>query len=158
MNTSLGNIIDPTSIASTSTQAEQQSDNSTTTVRTIEDDNIDTRQASNQINIQLPIPTDLLQGNINIPSIISYTTRVMEFVEGYKTLTGDQKKKLVVNTIMGAIEKSSMSAEDKKFIATFLPTFIDTVILASKGILELNVVKQCCSTGPFGKIKTCLGL
>lgn len=87
--------------------------------------------------------------------VITFTALAMRLVERYPTLTGPEKKDLVIRLATRLVsEIPKLKEEDKAaldlMIQMALPSAIDHLIAASKGELELNVA------APSGGFVSCL--
>src|SRR5687767_6747325 len=80
---------------------------------------------------------------LNSGNIILVTIKLMESVELYKNLSGDDKKKLVMEQLNKMIE-SSTNNELKKMMESHVPSIIDNIALASKGLLNINKISPLC--------------
>jgi hypothetical protein len=78
--------------------------------------------------------------------IINLLTSVMQMVETYPSLKGSEKKQLaidIINEILDThIKDETLRASLKLVVTSTVPTVVDVIIKASKGLLELN--KKCC--------------
>jgi len=95
---------------------------------------------------------------ITSTNIIIITSLLIQIVEKYKTLTGNQKKMIVVNTIKKLVNDSKINDDEKKIlnliIENTLPTAIDGFIDAINGNVKFDKVKEksilkklfCCSS------------
>lgn len=96
--------------------------------------------------------------NITSTNIITITSLLIQIVEKYKTLTGNQKKILVINTIKKLVNDAKINDDDKQIlnliIENTLPTVIDGFIDAINGDLKFDKDKSksilkkifCCSS------------
>lgn len=87
--------------------------------------------------------------------VITFTALAMRLVERYPTLTGPEKKSLVIRLATRLVsEIPKLKKEDKAaldlMIQMALPSAIDHLIAASKGELELNIA------APSGGFVSCL--
>lgn len=75
----------------------------------------------------------------SVSSLIKMVTIAMKLVDGYKDLTGAQKKQIVTSIISRIstelVKDEKTSSEVKLFIETILPTMIDVIIDAARGEL-----------------------
>ena len=87
--------------------------------------------------------------SITTGNVLLVIADIMQVVEGYKNLNGLDKKTLVLNCIKTQIDNnSSMTLEEKTSLSLIVNTmaspFIDTVVAASNGDLNLNKICKCC--------------
>jgi len=89
---------------------------------------------------------------INETNIIQITTCIMELVEEYPNITGEQKKKIVIMLISKLVDNSPLNDSKKNIVKTatnlILPAAIDAIVSASKSKFILNIRKKkhgCCS-------------
>lgn len=94
---------------------------------------------------------------LNASNIIIIATELMQIVEKYKTLTGIQKKTLVINVVKKLVNTQFNTPEDKRamelIIDFTLPIVIDNLISAINGNLKFDKEKVksffrklfCCS-------------
>ncbi len=82
---------------------------------------------------------------LNASNIIVIATELMQVVEKYKTLTGSQKKTLVINVIKKLVNSTVDDESDKKTLNTIidltLPTVIDNLINAINGNIKFDKEK-----------------
>lgn len=82
---------------------------------------------------------------INATSIIIITNNLMQIVEKYNDLSGNQKKMLVIDTIKRIINETINDELEKTnlllIVDLTLPKVIDTIISAINGDLKFNVNK-----------------
>jgi hypothetical protein len=83
--------------------------------------------------------------NITASSIMVITNNLMQIVEKYKDLTGNQKKMLVIDTIKRFINETINDSSDKNNLLMIadltLPTVIDTLVSAINGDIKFDVKK-----------------
>ena len=84
-------------------------------------------------------------------SALSFTVKLMELVEKYKTLEGKDKKNLVLQVLKLLVDDSNLSDDEQDKLDIILgitvPYFIDMIVAASQGSLALNKVsKWCCKS------------
>ena len=90
--------------------------------------------------------------SISVASVIIMITTAMVEVEKITSLTGPQKKELVIHVIGRLIDEIPSNQEDKAAIKSafvlFAPSIIDTIVAASRGKYNLNLAsrtkKGCC--------------
>jgi hypothetical protein len=88
----------------------------------------------------------------NLPNIIGYT---MILVSNLKTLTGLQKKDLVMRTITTLItDNKDMSIDSKQILLILAPNLIDYLVKVDKGEIKINTGVSQDITNCFG---SCLG-
>ena len=75
----------------------------------------------------------------------------MEIVETVKEIKGQSKKQLAIDLMHYCIDHvcpSSMPSDHKcelhAFVAKIVPSLIDTVVAASKGLIQINSVATSC--------------
>ena len=95
---------------------------------------------------------------ITSTNIITITSLLIQIVEKYKTLTGNQKKMIVVNTIKKLVNDTKINDDEKKIlnliIENTLPSIINGFIDAINGNIKFDKVKAksilkklfCCSS------------
>lgn len=85
-------------------------------------------------------------------NIVLIASELIQIVEKYKTLTGSQKKMLVINTIKKCVNEQNTTPEEKLalniIIDNTLPHIIDGFINAINGLLNFSKKakksKLCC--------------
>jgi hypothetical protein len=87
--------------------------------------------------------------NMDTNNIISITTNLMQIIEKYPDLKGEEKKFILIHVIKKFV-KDNVDNENQKnvltFIDLFLPSFIDTVISVDKKEIIIKVkkgIKDC---------------
>ena len=91
--------------------------------------------------------------------LILVMSELIQFVEKYKTFTGQQKKSMVINVIKKMINEQTEKYTEEERVAlmlvvnTTLPTMIDTTIDAINGLLKFtkDKTKNTC----FSKFLCC---
>jgi len=87
-------------------------------------------------------------------NILGYAVEIMQIIERFTGLTGDQKLQVLQSAISVVINDSGLPQLEKDalqtLVATILPEFSRIVCLAAKGILDINkkiesACKTCCS-------------
>ncbi len=82
---------------------------------------------------------------IDVTNIISIVTELIQLVEKYKSLTGPQKKMLVISVIRKLVNSQDISQNDKNtiniVIENTVPVVIDSLISAINGKLSFNKTK-----------------
>lgn len=80
--------------------------------------------------------------NITPSNVIIITTQLVQLVEKYKTLTGYQKKMIVINVIKKLVNTHINSEDDKwamnMIIDNTIPSVIDNLVSAINGNLKFN--------------------
>jgi hypothetical protein len=129
-----------------SNQAEQTSDS------TMANDMLDT------LNQVYQYVKSIYGDTITSTNIITITSLLIQIVEKYKSLTGNQKKMIVANTLKKLVNDSKINDDEKKIlnliIENTLPAVIDGFIDAINGNVKFNKVKAksilkklcCCSS------------
>lgn len=84
-------------------------------------------------------------------NILNYAIEIMQNVERFTGLTGDQKLRVLQSAITIIIRDSNLSALEKEalqaLVSTMLPEFSKIVCLASKGILDINKkIESACKS------------
>lgn len=96
-------------------------------------------------------------GKFNIVTITPAVAILMRLMETYPTLTGVEKKRLVIAILQKAVEESGLSDEEKvvtlMVVDQVVPDVIDLVVSAAKGNLGLNIKESCNAFSCFGKKK-----
>jgi hypothetical protein len=88
--------------------------------------------------------------HIDENNIIDFVVKAMMLVETHKKLSGQDKKNVVIKMLLRLTEITTLDENRKlslKFlIDTLAPNMIDTIVSASKGVLNLNKngKKFCC--------------
>lgn len=88
--------------------------------------------------------------HIDENNIIDFVVKAMMLVETHKKLSGQDKKNVVIKMLLRLTELTTLDENRKsslKFlIETLAPNMIDTIVSASKGVLNLNKngKKFCC--------------
>lgn len=88
------------------------------------------------------------EAELSIFNVHEYVVRLMEGAEIITTLSGADKKKVVVGAIKALVGIIKIKEGEKDIILAFvngglLEPFIDVVIFASKNLARLNVPKCC---------------
>lgn len=93
---------------------------------------------------------------ITTTNIIMIMNNLIQIVEQYKELTGNQKKMLVLDTIKKIINENVTDDNDKQqlilFVNITLPVVLDSIILAINGDMKFAKEKI---TGCFSKLFSC---
>lgn len=88
---------------------------------------------------------------ITASDVILMTTKTMQLVEQITSLSGIQKKSIVLNTLKKVINNKVKNEQDRDiildFICLFLPSIIDTLISLDKKEIAI-AVKKCRSFFP----------
>lgn len=107
---------------------------------------MDINQENKSVNLE-KLLTDL--GNVEISSdnLLEVCLKGMKIVEGFPKLKGEEKKKLVIQSIEVLLQKSGVDNN----LASLLPYFIDNIISVEKGELKISAektvlgcLKFCC--------------
>ena len=85
-------------------------------------------------------------------NIVLIASELIQIVEKYKTLTGSQKKMLVINTIKKYVNEQNTTSDEKLalniIIDNTLPHMIDGFVSAINGLLnfskKVKKSKLCC--------------
>jgi hypothetical protein len=110
-------------------------------------------EVSNTImSIVKNIKGNFAQYSIDENNVIDYVLRVMTLVEQNKTLSGFEKKAVVIEVLTSLVDLSdnlnvNSKASLKIIIKTIVPGVIESLVSASKGITSLNKKKGgffCC--------------
>jgi hypothetical protein len=87
-----------------------------------------------------------------LENVFMIVTQLMYIVGSYPSLTGPQKKTIVVDVIRNIITKYRDTETSKKISSTFVnmvldlvPSIIDVLVSVSEGLFDINTVKKCCS-------------
>ncbi len=96
----------------------------------------------NKIISNIPFPIDK-------KNMFNYIEKAMQQVEKIKGIPGSNKYRLLIEILEIAIKKTSLSEDDQKELTTLinfvLPNFVDVIIKATKGELNINEkIKRCC--------------
>lgn len=94
---------------------------------------------------------------LNAATAIIFVTRAMQIIEESKSLSGPEKKQIVLDLIVKLITETPMKDEPKALLLS-LPysSIIDQIVAATKNQLKINEVvdevkKQGKACGCFGK-------
>jgi hypothetical protein len=89
---------------------------------------------------------DLAKGANKVEVLTTIAVRCMNLLEAESSLTGDQKKQIVVQVLTLIVADlpvdDTFKAVADMFITNFLPNLIDTIVAASKGSLGDNLRKK----------------
>ena len=102
---------------------------------------------------------DALEGDFDLNSVMELVPRLMKHVQNYKTLTGPQKKKLVIKMINHIIDITDTPYVDDAtwdpIMKQLVPKLIDTLVEVNNGklvlkkrkciLLRLFLPSCCCS-------------
>lgn len=87
-----------------------------------------------------------------LENVFMIVTQLMYIVGSYPSLTGPQKKTIVVNVIRNIITKYRDTETGKNISSTFVnmvldivPSIIDVLVSVSEGLFDINTVKKYCS-------------
>jgi predicted metalloenzyme YecM len=85
----------------------------------------------------------------SIESMMKLVQLVMETVETVKEIKGQDKKQLALDLMHYCVDHychvdASQKCELHAFIVRIVPTLIDTVVIASKGMVRINLNSSCC--------------
>ncbi len=86
---------------------------------------------------------------IQVSNLVTIATSAMTIVQKYPTLTGTEKKNLVIDIIQKIIDDTNLLPEDQKqtaflFIRFTLPSLIDTIISVYNREIDLKKIGQGC--------------
>jgi hypothetical protein len=92
--------------------------------------------------------------SISSITLITLANKLIQIVEKYKQLTGNQKKMLVLDTLTKIINENIDNEVEKQellsLITTLLPKIIDTVISAINGDMKfIKDIKPSCFSSVF---------
>ena len=103
------------------------------------------------------IYNEVLEGihtkDVDASDLVVIATSAMQIVQGYPTLTGADKKRLVIDVLTKLVSDSGLvSAEQQEaaraFIQHSLPNMIDMVVNAYQHKIKLKKVGQRCGCIP----------
>lgn len=87
-------------------------------------------------------------------NIVEFVVRVMTMVDQHKDLNGMEKKAIVLEILQKLIDSYDRLNDESKnkikiLIRTIVPGIIDTIVMATKGMLAINkkveeIVKKSC--------------
>ena len=113
-------------------------------------------------DVKLLLPADQLYNNlitllgdekISSVNIVLITASLMQVVEKFPGLPGNEKKDLIIQVLKRyTIDKIDDEEEEKSvllFIDLFLPSVIDTIISVDKKKLVINVISVLKKCFPF---------
>lgn len=84
-------------------------------------------------------------------NITTIVINLMQLVEKYPDLTGEQKKKLVIHVVKKFIKDKTDNEEEEvllTFVDIFLPTLIDTLVSVDKKEIVIKLKKTFSSCFP----------
>lgn len=83
---------------------------------------------------------DLFRGmELDLSNVMLYSARVIEMVDIFSVGTGDEKKQIVIDTLMSLIsENLELTKEDKDFILLMVDGLIETILKTSKKEINLS--------------------
>lgn len=88
-------------------------------------------------------------------NILSYAVEIMQNVERFTGLTGDQKLQVLQAAINTIIKDSNLNPLEKEalqtLVVTILPEFSKIVCLAAKGLLDINQKIEAACKNCWGK-------
>jgi membrane protease subunit (stomatin/prohibitin family) len=103
-------------------------------------------------NVMQIANTFIQEDGLDASSIMVITTNVMDVLGKYNTITGHDKKKLVILIINAVIDQTSLDEETQtvlqEMVKTTIPTAIDLFVAVSKGKYKFKYVKRfftCCN-------------
>lgn len=92
--------------------------------------------------------------DIDENNIVEYIIRIMTIIEQQKNLTGIQKKAVTIEILLRLVDSYDRLSQESKqktklLIRTLAPSVIDSVVMASKGLIAINkkveeTTKKCC--------------
>jgi len=113
------------------------------TVEDFENKEIETANKELLLNLVSEISESISDEKIEINDILNICVIGMKFVERLPKLSGEHKKKLVINALEIVCQKVGINDNS---ILSLIPTFIDIVIsLDKKKIYIKEQIKGCCS-------------
>jgi aspartyl aminopeptidase len=97
---------------------------------------------------------NILSGEtINLVNISSLLIHLMESVQKIKGLSGEEKKKLVLEVLKYTIDESDLSSSEKKLLGTLcetlIPETINTIISVANNEFDLKKIENCFSCFKF---------
>ena len=84
----------------------------------------------------------------DLPSFFLLTREVMEYIDKFKELTGQEKKLLVKENVVLLLRRQSIFESINMYISLLEP-YIEVLITISKTKLLLNIVDAGCFKGCF---------
>lgn len=110
------------------------------------------------INLYQTVISVLNGQSLNLINISTVLINLMEEVEKIKTLSGDEKKSLVLSVIQYTINESSLHDNEKIILNQvcnlLIPEIINIIITSSKNGYNLNTIKTDCFSC-FSVLKCC---
>lgn len=93
-------------------------------------------------------------GDISTNTLIILMNKLVQIVEKYKILTGQQKKMLILDTLSKIVNENIDNDQEKVdllfFITSILPKIIDTIVSAINGDMKFSKdIKQGCLSSLF---------
>lgn len=89
----------------------------------------------------------IITQKISVESILPIVVKIMTIVEKYKSLSGDEKKQIVIGVITRLVDATDYTSDEKgvliAFIQTILPTTIDSIIRVANDNL-FKGEQRCC--------------
>ena len=84
----------------------------------------------------------------DLPSFFLLTREVMEYIDKFKELTGQEKKLMVKENVILLLRRQSNFESINMYISLLEP-YIENLITISKSKLLLNIVETGCLKGCF---------
>lgn len=95
----------------------------------------------NNLNLLMNNIESLILGNdVSLIDITSLCLQSMLFVEHLKNISGEEKKKLVIDALFKVFEKHNFDTT----MLNIVPFLIETIIKVDKRIDPINKIKKCC--------------
>lgn len=114
-------------------------------------DSISSNQLLNNLDELYQYIKSVHQNKITPLNIVMITSELIQVVEKYNSLTGQQKKMLIINVIKKIINENNYTSDEKlvlnSIIDNTLPNMIDGFISAINGMMKFskNIKKSKCS-------------
>lgn len=117
----------------------------------------DTVVLSNIDQVIIDMKAAIANRKVNLSTFMLLVPRCMEIVEKIPTLTGPEKKALVLEVLARLVEELPIDEEDKQslklIVTTVVPVVVDTIVSSALGQFAINVVEEIEEevTGCFAK-------
>jgi hypothetical protein len=80
-------------------------------------------------------------------NLVEYIIRIMTLMEQQKNLTGFQKKAVAIEILLRLVDSYDRLSQDSKqktklLVRTLVPSIIDSIVMASKGLVAINKIEE----------------
>jgi hypothetical protein len=94
------------------------------------------------------IQSNFANKTLSTTNILTYTSELMQLVETYPSLSGSEKQAIVIQALQNLANTSTLDDSSKatldSLITQVVPIFINLIISATNGELELNKKLAAC--------------